>query len=173
VKSNINLVEVHPQLNNNGHLVNVVLVHYAPWLEWTNTHQCTNVDRWCIDGCTFFVPPYPYTNQDGELKLILIFLYLAHVGFFGGTFFYLTPHTYLGLAYLPTFKLLAYAPWFPPSPTYLLVCPSTHHLPTFPITYLPMCLHTKSPPRQWRSCWWKYCNIPSRLLHSPSYLPPS
>jgi hypothetical protein len=46
--------------------------------------------------------------------------------------FYYTPHTYLDLTYLPTFKLLTYAPWFPPSPTYLPTCP-----PTRTYTYLP------------------------------------
>jgi hypothetical protein len=32
VKSNINSIEVHPQLSNNGHLVVGVLVHYGQHL---------------------------------------------------------------------------------------------------------------------------------------------
>jgi hypothetical protein len=63
---------------------------------------------------------------------IFFFLSSAQVGFFLGNVFFLTPHACPGLTYLLTFRLLAYAPWPPPSPT----------------TYLPMCLHTKSPPRQ-------------------------
>jgi hypothetical protein len=56
-------------------------------LEWTNTHQCTNMDGWCIHGCTFFVTPYPWANQDGKLKFAFFFsLYLTHVGFFGEFF---------------------------------------------------------------------------------------
>jgi len=45
--------------------------------EWTGTHQCTIVDGWCIDGCTFFVPPYPLANQGGELKLPPFFLFCS------------------------------------------------------------------------------------------------
>jgi hypothetical protein len=59
--------------------------------------------------------------------LTFFFLYSTQVGFFWGTFVYLIPHAYLGFTYLPTFIFLAYALWFPPSPTYLLACPSTHN----------------------------------------------
>jgi hypothetical protein len=56
----------------------------------------------------------------------------------GNLFFFFTPHAQPGLTYLPTFRLPAYAPWPPPSPTYLL---------THSSTYLPMYIHTISPPR--------------------------
>ncbi len=122
--------------------------------EWTGTHQFTNVDGWC----TFFVPPCTWVNLGGELKLtFFIFPFLSPGWFFLGTFFSLSPHTCPGLTYLPTFRLLAYVPWHPPSPTYLPTCPPTHpsiylptHLPTFPSNYLPMYLCTKFTPRQRR-----------------------
>jgi hypothetical protein len=116
--------------------------------EWTSTHQCTNVDGWCTHRHTFFVPPCPWANQGGKLKLTLFFfLSSAQVGVFLGTFFFLTPHARPGLNYLPTFRLIPMHPGLlPPPPTYLPAhLPS--HLPTFPSTCLPTYLHTKSPPR--------------------------
>jgi hypothetical protein len=86
---------------------------------------------------------------------LTLFFFLSSAQIFLGTFFFLTPHTRPGLTYLPTFRPLPYAPWPPPSLPHLPTCPPIHpfiyllaHLPTFPSTYLPMYLHTKSPPRQ-------------------------
>jgi hypothetical protein len=66
--------------------------------------------------------------------------FLNQVGFFFENFFFLTPHACPGLTYLPTFRLLAYAPWPPLSPTYLPTC-----LPTHPSVYLPNNLPTHVP----------------------------
>jgi hypothetical protein len=113
--------------------------------EWTSTHQCTIVDAWCSDGCTFFLSlPLPGLTKVANSNW-LFFTFFSQVGFSLRTFFFLTPHACPGLTYLPTFRLLAYAPWPPPSPIYLLTYPPTHpsiylliHLPTFSSTYLPM-----------------------------------
>jgi hypothetical protein len=67
------------------------------------------------------------------------------LGFFWEHFFRLTlsPHAHLGFTYLPTFKLLAYAPWPPPSSTYYLLAHLlTIYLPTHPFAYLPINLPT-------------------------------
>jgi hypothetical protein len=138
--------------SSNAYFCSLVAWFRGP--QWSSTHQCTNVDGWCTDGCTFFVPPCPWANQGGELLTCFIFLSSAQVGFFFlGFYFFLTPHTRPSLTYLPTFSLLAYAAWPPPSPTYLTTYLPVHlptHLPTYPSTYLLMYLHTKSPQRQWR-----------------------
>jgi hypothetical protein len=70
----------------------LLLVHYATlfvgliWdlirangvtrAEWTSTHQCTNLDGWCTNGCTFFFRAYPCANQGGEHRLTIFFLFL-------------------------------------------------------------------------------------------------
>ncbi len=79
--------------------------------------------------------------------------------------FFLTPDTCVSFTYLPTFRLLVYAPRFPPSPTYLLTHTSTYlpihistyllthtstYLPIHTSTYLLIYLGTKSSPRCWR-----------------------
>jgi hypothetical protein len=85
--------------------------------------------------------------------------------------FFFTPHACPGLTYLPTFKLLPMHPGLlPPSPTYLLA-----HLPTHLSTYPPIYLSTYTLNLHQGNddtSRWRYCNTPSRLLHSPSYLPP-
>jgi hypothetical protein len=93
------------------------------------------VDGWCTDGCTFFVPPCHWANQGGQLKLTFVFFFFfpssAQVGlFFLQTFF---PHPPCPpTSHLPTYRLLAYVPWPPPSPTYLPTCPLTHPSPYLP-----------------------------------------
>ncbi len=116
---------------------------------WTSTHQWTNVDGWCTDGCTFFVTPCLWANQDGELRLTLFFPSLIQ-GLFWGSFFFSSPLTpaQVSATHLCTLGLL------PPPPTYSLrsylpTCPPNYLL-IHPSTYLPMYLHTKSPPRQWQ-----------------------
>ncbi len=113
------------------------ITHYGGQSEPAPT-LCTNVDGWCTDGCTFFVPPCPWPNQGGEFELTFFFLSSAQVGsFFLQTFFFLTPPPpNPPRSDLPTFRLLAYAPWPPPSPTYL---------PTHLFTYSPICLPSHQP----------------------------
>ncbi len=103
------------------------------WPEWTSTHQCTNVDGWCTDGCTFFVPPCPCLTKVTNSSWPFFFLSWALVGFFWELFFS-SPHTpaqasptYLHLDYLPMHPGL-----LPPPPTYLHA-----HLPTHLSTYTP------------------------------------
>jgi hypothetical protein len=85
--------------------------------------------------------------------------------FFFGNIFFLTPHACPNLTYLPRFKLFAYAPFSPPSPTYSPICLPSHQ-PTYLCTYALN--HHKGNDG---AGWWRYYNIPSRLFHSPSYLP--
>ncbi len=110
-------------------------------------HQCTNVDGWCINGCTFFIPPCPWANEGRELMLTFyFFLPSAQAGFVLGNFFFRYPPTpaqvstsYLHLDYL------AYALWPSPSPTYLLPARAPTHLTTYlsthTSTYLPIILY--------------------------------
>jgi hypothetical protein len=91
-----------------------------------------------MDGAltgALFVSPCPWANQGGELKLTFFFPFLSPGLIFFGTFLFLTPHARPGLTYLH-FRLLAYRPWPPPSPTYL---------PTDLLTYLPIYLLTYVP----------------------------
>jgi len=82
-------------------------------------------------GVPFSSLPVPELNQGGELKSTFLFLSSVQVGFILGTFFFPQPHppTHPGLTYLSTFRLLAYAPWPPPS------APP-------PRPYPPICLHS-------------------------------
>jgi len=123
---NIDPVKQHPQVETP-----------FDWPEWTRTHQCTNVDGWCTDGCTFFVPLCHWANQGGELKLTFFFPFpQPKLVFLGGTSFFLTPHARPGLTYLPTYiDYLPMHPGLPPPPIYLPAQLPTH-LPTFPITDL-------------------------------------
>jgi len=157
--------------------------HAPPWMlmyffgpKWSSTHQSTNVDGWCTDGCTFFVPPCPWANQGGELKLTFFSSFAQpRLIFFWELFFSSTPTpaqvspTSLHLDYLHMHLGL-----LPPPPTYL---------PTHLFTYSPICLPSNQPTYLCTytlnlhqgnddACRWRYCNIPGRLLHSPSYLPP-
>jgi hypothetical protein len=92
-------------------------------------------------GCTFFVPPCPWANPGGELKLTFSFPFPHLIsGWFLFGFFFLTPHARLGFTYLPAFRLPTYAPWIATSPIYLPAHLSTH-LPT----YSSICLHTHQP----------------------------
>jgi hypothetical protein len=110
---------------------------HPPWMlmyffgpEWTSTHQCTNVDGCCTDGCTFFDSPCPWANQGGELKLTFFFSSFPQprlILFF--ELFFSSPPRPPRFTYLH----LDYAPWPPPSPTYL---------PTHLFTYSPICLAT-------------------------------
>jgi hypothetical protein len=133
-----------------------------PWMlmyffgpEWSSTHQCTNVDGWCTDGCTFFVPPCPWANQGGELKLTFFsFLSSAQVGILLGT----SP-TSLRLEHLHMHLGL-----LPPPPTYLPT-----HLPAYLCTYT-LNLHQGND----EACRWKYCNIPYQVgcfILLPTYFP--
>jgi hypothetical protein len=116
------------------------------------THQRTNVDGWCTDGWTFFVPPCPWGNQGGELRLTFFFPSLSLGWSFWKLCFFRSPYPHLSLTYLPTFRLPAYAPWLSPSrptyspPGYLPTHPSAY-LPPYPSTCLPLYLHTKFSPR--------------------------
>ncbi len=121
-------------------------------LKWTNTRQCTNVDGWCINVCTFFVPPCPKTNQGGKCRLTFFSSLQPKLIFSSPP----TP------TYLPTFKLHAYAPWLPPSLAYLL---------THPYIYLVMNIYTKFHQGNGNIGQWRYGNILGRLLCCPSYLP--
>jgi hypothetical protein len=105
-------------------------------------HQCTNVDGWCINGFTFFIPPCPWANKGRELALTFyFFLPSAQAGFVLGNFFFRYPPTpaqvstsYLHLDYL------AYAPLASSLPHLLTTCPCTHppnYLPIHPHIYLP------------------------------------
>jgi hypothetical protein len=87
--------------------------------------------------------------------LTLFFPSLIQGFFLGDLFFssHITPAqvspTHLHLDYPPMHPGL-----LPPPPTYSLrsylpTC-TPNHLLTHPSTYLPMYLHTKSPPRQWQ-----------------------
>jgi hypothetical protein len=79
--------------------------------------------------------------------LFFPFLSPGWFSFLGNSFF-LTLHTRPGLTYLPTFSLLAYAAWPPPSPTYLPTYLPTHppiYLLTHPFAYLPINLPTYVP----------------------------
>jgi hypothetical protein len=122
------------------------IIHYGGQREPAPTCVPTWMDG-ALMGLPFSSLPVPELTKVVNSSWPFLFLSSAQV--FLGTFF--------SLAYLPTFTLLAYAPWPPPSPTYLPTCPPIHpsiylftHLPTFPSTYLPMYLRTKSPPRQWQ-----------------------
>jgi hypothetical protein len=95
--------------------------------------------------------------------------------FFWGTFFFSWPPMLAQVSptYLPTFRLLPMHPGLlPPPPTYLhstyppIYLPS--HQPIYLCTY-ELNLHQGND----NASQWRYCNIPSRLLRSPSYLPPS
>jgi hypothetical protein len=110
----------------------------SEWPQWTSTHQCTNVDGWCTDGCTFFVTPCHWANQGGQLKLTFVFFFFpssAQVGLFFCKLFFLTPHTCPRLTYLHIDYLPMHPGLLPPPPTYLPAHLPTH-LPTFPITDL-------------------------------------
>jgi hypothetical protein len=106
-----------------------------------------------------------------KFKLTLFFPFLNLGWFYFQGFFFLQPPMFAQVSptYLPlNYYLCILASSFPHLSTYVPTYPSIY-LPTHPSTYVPMYLCTKSPPSQW---WWMYYNIPCRLLHSPSYLPP-
>jgi hypothetical protein len=110
--------------------LNFFEISYCLGPEWTNTHQCTNVDGWCTHGCTFFIPPCPWANQGGKLKLTFFFPSLSPSWFLFWELFFSSPPTpaqvspiYLHLDYC----LCTTASSLPP-PTYL---------PTYPPIYLP------------------------------------
>ncbi len=103
------------------------------WPEGSSTHQCTNLDGWCIDGCTFFIHACPCANQGVEHRLTFVFP-LSCCFFFLNFFFCPTPTlvslTYLHFDYLLMHQrglLFPHLPTYPPS--YLL---------THPPNYLPM-----------------------------------
>jgi hypothetical protein len=90
--------------------------------------------------------------------------------FFGELFFVPHPHTHPGLTYLPTFRLCTLASSLPHLPTYLPTYPPIYlpsHQPIYLCTYILNLQQGNSDASQWR-----YCNIPSRLLRSPSCLSP-
>ncbi len=130
------------------------------------------MDGWCIHGCTFFVPPCPWANQGGELKLIFFFHFLNLGWFFFWEFFYSSPPTpaQVSPTYLPLNYYLCTLPSFPHLPTYLPTYPPIYlpsHQPIYLCTYALNLHQGNDDVGQWR-----YCNIPSRLFHFPSFLPP-
>jgi hypothetical protein len=116
------------------------------------THQRTNVDGWCTDGCTFFVPPCPWANQGGELRL---------------TFFSVPPSAQVGFFW----ELCFSHPSHPPE-SHLPTHPSAY-LPPYPSTYLPLYLLTKFPPRRWWHMSMVYIAIyqVGCFVTLPTYLP--
>lgn len=44
-----------------------------PHLKWTSTHQCTNMDGWCIDEWTLFIPSCPRADQGNDHRLTFSF----------------------------------------------------------------------------------------------------
>jgi len=59
-----------------------------------------------------FHPSLSWVNQGGELKLTFFFgPFLSPSWFIFANFFFLTSHACPRHIYLPTFRLLAYAPW--------------------------------------------------------------
>ncbi len=136
----------------------------------------TNAPMWkdgALMGASFSSLLVPRLTKVVNSSWPFFFLSLAHVGIF---FLTLSPHAHLGLTYLPTFKLLAYAPWPPPSSTYYLLAHLLKHL----FTYSPICLPSHQPTYlctyalnlhqgNHNASRWRYYNIPCRLFHSPSY----
>ncbi len=112
------------------------------WPEGTSTHQCTNLDGWCIDGCTFFIRACPCANQGGEHRLTFVFPLLSCF-FFLNLFFAPTPT--LELTYLHFYYLLMHQRGllFPHLPTYLPT-----HLATYLLTRLTTYLCIKSSTTQ-------------------------
>ncbi len=106
----------------------------------TQPHQCTHLDGWCTDECTFFVRSCPCANQGGYHRLNIFFLFLSPFGiflvFFGQTLF-----LFLFL-FLPPLSPRSHLPMHRKkkptlSRTYLL----SSQLPT----YLPIYLHSHPP----------------------------
>ncbi len=104
-------------------------------------HQCGWMVHW---WCTFFIPPCPWANQGGKLKLIFFFSFPQPRLIFFGNLFISSPltvsqvsPTYLHLDYLPMHlsllppHLLTYLPTYPPI-----------YLPIHPFAYLPNNLPT-------------------------------
>jgi hypothetical protein len=109
------------------------------------THHRTNGDGWCTDGCTFFVPPCPWANQGGELRLTFFNFSLPQPRLvFLGTLFFL-PLTPTGVS--PTYLHLDYLSMHPGFLPHDLpsLRPATYlptHLPTYLLTHLPANLCT-------------------------------
>ncbi len=112
----------------------------------------TSAPMW-MDGALMSAPfssvPVPeLTKVTISSRPFFFLLSSAQVGFFLGTFVFQPPTAaQVSPAYLHLDYLSLRLSLLPPPPTYLLAHLPTH-LPTFPSTYLPMYLHTKSPPRQ-------------------------
>jgi hypothetical protein len=141
--------------------------------EWTSSP--TSAPMW-MDGALMGVP-FSSLPVPGLTKVVSsgwpfsVSLPQPRLVFLGTLFF-----SALTLTSLPTFRLPVYAPWLSPSwPTY---SPHSYllptHLPTYLLTHLPayLCTYTlKFHQGTDDPCQWGYCNIPSRLLCRPSYIP--
>jgi hypothetical protein len=144
-----------------------------------NQHPPVHQRGW-MDGALMGAPfsSLPVPGLTKVANSSLFFLSLAQVGVFLGTFF---PHPPTPAQVSPTCLHLDYLPmhlgFLPPPPTYLHA-----HLPTHLSTYSPICLPSHQPTYLCTYAlnlhqgndnvgWWRYCNISSRLLRSPSYLP--
>jgi hypothetical protein len=107
---------------------------------WTSTHQWTNVDGWCTDGCTFFVPPCLWANQDGERRLTLFFPPSSRV-FFWGNFSFRHP-SHSPKSHRPTCIYITHLCTLASSLPHLPTLHAATYLPAHPTTYLSTHLTT-------------------------------
>ncbi len=141
------------------------------WLEWTKTHQCTNMDGWCIDRIFFsiLVPSQIDFFFCAFSTLILIYL-------FWQLYFSLPPTQFFSLCFI-----FGGALYFLPTCTQIIIIfwnfslPPTHYPPLSPTNLLTYIFELKvdSSPSTYSPINLKCVTfIPAHLLTLPlTYIP--